>query len=61
MPTFPKNYKEDSHKESMQDYLCALLANNSIREDAEVRRIFKLKHFYEEAEKDAASYEMVMT
>ena len=61
VPEFPKDVKADGHKEKMSNYLNAILANKDMREEPEVKRIFKLKQFYEQAEKEAEQFEVVMT
>ena len=61
MPEFPKNVHDEDHKEKMENYVGLILSNKGMREHPEVMRIFKLQHFFEQAEKEKDNYEVVMT
>ncbi len=55
----PKDVTEDGHREKVQNYISSILADKELRNEEEVRRIFKLKQFYEQVEKDEKMYEAV--
>ena len=59
VPEFPKNIKEEGHKDKVQAYLTFILSNKEMRMEEEVKRIFKLKQFYELAQKEEKLYEAV--
>ena len=59
VPEFPKNIKEEGHKNKVQAYLTFILSNKEMREEEEVKRIFKLKQFYDVAQKEEKLFEAV--
>jgi len=56
---FPKDQKLQGNSDKIQKYVTDILAKKELRSDEEVKRIFKLKTFYEQAEKDSQIYEAV--
>lgn len=59
MPELPKNPKEEGHRTKVQEYISRILENSDIRQEEEVKRIFKIKQFYDQAEKEAEIFEAV--
>ena len=55
----PNDLKADGHRDKVQEYIGKLLATKGLREEEEVKRIFKLKQFYEQAEKEEKLYEAI--
>lgn len=59
LPALPKNPKEDDHRARVQEYIGLVLASKELRMEDEVKRVFRLKQFYEQAENDDKMFEAV--
>ncbi len=55
----PKDPKADGVREKIQDYVMKILAAKELREEEEVKRIFKLGQFYEQVQKEEKMYEAI--
>ena len=46
----PKDVMEDQHKEKIEAYITAILNHKEMRNVPDLKQLFKLQHFFEEAE-----------
>ncbi len=55
----PKEVMEDKHREKMEAYLTAVLNNKDMRERSEVKQLFRLQQFLEEAQAQEDTFAVI--